>query len=277
MKRLVPIFGMIVVLTMLLSAAAPAPPGPETLLPPAPKPKVETPVTITWLGHAAFKLESGEKTVFIDPWITDNPTCPIEVEDIAVAHLILVTHDHFDHVGDTIAIAKATGATVVAIPETAARLQADGLPAGNVLYGVGRNIGGAIEIDGITLIMTEAFHSSETGSPAGYIIKFPGGATIYHAGDTGIFANMQVYGDLYPMHIALLPIGSVFTMDAEQAAESLRLLKPAIAIPMHFGTFPILAPNADEFVELAKKVAPEVEVIVLEPGQSYTLKPGTHQ
>lgn len=183
-----------------------------------------------------------------------------------------------DHVGDTIAIAKKTGATVVAMYETAAKLQANGLPPENVLYGgAGRNIGGAIEINGVTLIMTEASHSSESGSPAGYIIKFPGGATIYHAGDTGIFSNMQVYGSLYPMHIALLPIGNVFTMDAEQAAKSLRLLRPAIAIPMHFGTFPILAPNANEFVEMAKKAAPRVEVIVLEPGQSYTLKPGIYK
>ncbi len=285
MKRLIPILGMIVVLTMLLSAAnwvgparLPGPLGPETSLPPAPKPKVETPVTITWLGHSAFKLESEGKTIFIDPWITDNPTCPIQVGDITVADLILVTHDHPDHVGDTIAIATATGATVVAMYETAAKLQEDGLPPENVLYGgAGRNIGGAIEIDGITLIMTEAVHSSETGSPAGYIIKLPNGATIYHAGDTGIFANMQVYEALYPMHIALLPIGSVFTMDAGEAAKSLRLLRPAIAIPMHFGTFDILAPNADEFVKLAKKEAPTVHVIVLEPGQSYTLEPGNYQ
>lgn len=194
-----------------------------------------------------------------------------------MADLILVTHDHFDHVGDTIAIAKKTGATVVAMYETAAKLQADGLPIENVLYeGFGRNIGGAIEIDGITLVMTEAVHSSETGSPAGYIIKFPGGATIYHAGDTSIFANMQIYGDLYPMHIALLPIGGVFTMDAKQAAISLRLLKPAVAIPMHFGFF-VVAPNANEFVELAKKAAPWVKTIVLEPGQSYTLKPGIYK
>jgi len=281
MKRLMPIFGVIFVLMMFVSAAnfagAAGPPGAQTLLPPGPKPKVETPVTITWLGHAAFKVESGGKTVLIDPWISGNPQCPIKVKDIAGANLILVTHDHFDHVGDTITIAKATGATVVAMVETAAKLQAGGLAKENVLYGgFGRNIGGAIEVDGITVIMTEAFHSSGTGTPAGYIIQFPGGATIYHAGDTGIFANMQLYGCLYPLHIALLPIGSVFTMDAKQAAGSLQLLKPAVAIPMHFATFPILAPSADAFVGLAKKAAPEVKVIVLKPGQSYTLKAGSY-
>jgi len=282
MKRLMPIFGIVVVVAMLLSAAsyagAAARPGQQTLLPSAPKPKVETPVTITWLGHAAFKLESGGKTVLIDPWIKGNPQCPIKVKDITAADLILVTHDHFDHVGDTIAIAKATGATVVAMFDIAAKLQADGLPKENVLYGgFGRNIGGAVQIDGITLIMTEAFHSSGTGSPAGYIIKLPGGATIYHAGDTGIFANMQVYGSIYPMHVALLPIGGVFTMDAEQAAKSLILLRPAMAVPMHFATFPILAPNADNFVGLAKKAAPKVKVVVLKPGQSYTLEPGAYE
>jgi len=285
MKKLMPVLGMIVVLAMLLSAvncAGPAgraePPGAATLLPSAPKPKVETPVTITWLGHAAFKLESGGKTILIDPWIKGNPQCPIKVEDIAGVDLILVTHDHFDHVGDTIAIAKGTGATVVAMFETAAKLQADGLPKENILYGgYGRNIGGAIQIDGVTIVMTEAFHSSSTGSPAGYILKFPGGATVYHAGDTGIFANMQVYGCLYPIHVALLPIGGVFTMDGEQAAKSLRLLNPSIAIPMHFATFPILAPNADDFVGRAKKDTPGVQVVALRPGQSYTLQPGAYE
>lgn len=285
MKRLITICGTVVVLAMLLVAAnyagpagGPGSQGSQTLLPSAPKPKVATLVTITWLGHAAFKLESGGKTILIDPWIKGNPSCPTKVEDITRADLILVTHDHFDHVGDTIALATATGATVVAQFEVAAKLQADGLPKENVLYGgYGRNIGGAIQIDGVTLIMTEAVHSSATGSPAGYIIQLPGGAAIYHAGDTGIFANMQVYRCLYPMHVALLPLGGVFTMDAQEAAASLRLLRPNVAIPMHFGTFPILAQNADDFVQLAKKAAPVVKVVALKPGQSFTLKPGTYE
>jgi len=281
MKKLVPIFAVIVVLTIVLSGAAPSrPAGLDAFLPSAPKPNVIEPVTITWWGHATFKLESGGKTVIIDPWITDNPKCPIEAEDITAADLVLVTHDHFDHVDvrDVITITQQTGATVVAMFEVAARLQADGLPTEYVLNdGAGRNIGGAIEVEGISLVMTAAFHSAATGSPAGYIIKFPGGATIYHAGDTGIFASMQLYAALYPMHVALLPMGGVFTMDAMEAAKSLKLLRPAVAMPMHYGTFPMLAQSADEFVNLAKKEAPRVEVIVLEPGESYTLERGFYR
>ncbi|MDD3653894.1 MAG: metal-dependent hydrolase [Desulfotomaculaceae bacterium] len=234
--------------------------------------KIEVPVNVTYLGHSAVKLESGEKTVLVDPWIKDNPKCPVKLEDIKAADLILVTHDHFDHVGDTIALAKATGATVVAMPETAAKLQADGLPAEQVVFGgMGQNIGNENIVKDIGIIMTEAFHSSETGLPAGYIIKFPGGATVYHAGDTGIFANMETLAELYPIHLAFLPIGGTFTMDSYQAAKSLSLIKPAIVIPVHYATFPVLAENAGSFIELAKKEAPQVEVKALNPGESYTL------
>ncbi len=231
-------------------------------------------VTITFWGESAFKLESGGKTILIDPWITGNPVCPVKVEDITAADLILVTHDHFDHVGDTIDIAKRTGATVVAVYETALKLQNNGLPPQNVLFGgFGRDIGGPIDINGISLVMTPAVHSSESGVPVGYIIKFPGGATVYHAGDTAIFGDMLIYGTLYPIDMALLPIGGAFTMDAVQAAESLKLLRPRKAIPMHYGTFPMLAPNADQFVTLAKKMAPGVGVTVLQPGEKYILQP----
>jgi L-ascorbate metabolism protein UlaG (beta-lactamase superfamily) len=264
MKRLPSMFGTIVVfVTLLLSVTAYAGTGD---------------VAITFWGQSAFKLESAGKTVLIDPWITGNPVCPITAADITVADLILVTHDHFDHVGDTIALAKKTGAIVVVVYETARRLIADGLPPENVLYGgYGRDIGGAIVINGMTLVMTPAVHGSDSGVAAGHIVKFPGGATIYHAGDTAIFGDMRMYGTLYPMDIALLPIGGGFTMDALQAAESVRLLRPAKVIPMHYGTFPMLAPNAEEFVKLAHKAAPAVDVIVLKPGTSYVLMPGHQQ
>lgn len=231
-------------------------------------------VNITFLGQSAFKLESGGKTVLIDPWITGNPVCPIKASDIKTADVILVTHDHFDHVGDTIDIANRTGATVVAVYETAAKLMNNGLLPQNVLFGgFGRDIGGPVEINGITIVMTPAVHSSESGVPVGYIVKFPGGATVYHAGDTAIFGDMKMYGNLYPIDVAMLPIGGAFTMDAAQAAESLKLLKPGKAIPMHYGTFPMLASDPDQFVALAKKAAPKVDVVVLQPGEKYILKP----
>ncbi len=273
MKRIVSRFGIIIALVLLVSTAAYAKFG--SVMPPYSVSDQTNEVTVTFLGQSAFKLTSGTKTIFIDPWITGNPVCPITVEDITEADLILVTHDHFDHLGDTIAISMATGAKVVAVYETAAKLIANGLPPDHILFdGYGRDIGGPIDIDGLTLIMTPAVHSSESGVPVGYIIKFSGSANIYHAGDTAIFSDMQLWGRLYPIDLALLPIGGGFTMDAMQAAQSLRLITPKKAIPMHYGTFPMLAPNADEFVRLAKKIAPGVGVTVLEPGESFVLRPG---
>jgi L-ascorbate metabolism protein UlaG (beta-lactamase superfamily) len=287
MKKLLSVFAAMAVLTMFLFSTAYAGTGD---------------VTVTAWGQSAFKLESaGGKIILIDPWITENPACnlnnscatKVKVEDITKADLILITHDHFDHVGDThdalgnaryaadtIDIAMRTGAIVVAEYETAQKLVAKGLPKENVLFGgYGRSIGGPIDVKDangityVTLVMTPAVGSAATGVGTGHIIKFPGGATIYHAGDTAIFGDMQLYGNLYPIDLALLPIGGAFQMDAFQAAKSLKLLTPRKAIPMHYGTFPMLAPNADEFVALAKKIAPGVGVIVLLPGDKYILQP----
>ncbi|MDD3816119.1 MAG: metal-dependent hydrolase [Desulfocapsaceae bacterium] len=267
MKRIVSRLGIIIALVLLVSTTAYAEFG--SMMQPYSVSDQTDKVTVTFLGQSAFKLTSGTKTIFIDPWITGNPVCPITLEDITEADLILVTHDHFDHLGDAVAISKATGAKIVAVYETAMKLVADGLSPDHILFdGNGRDIGGPIDIDGLTLIMTPAVHSSASGVPVGYIIKFADGPTIYHAGDTAIFSDMQLWGQLYPIDLALLPIGGGFTMDAMQAAQSLRLLKPTKVIPMHYGTFPMLAPNADEFVGLAKKIAPRVRVTVLEPGES---------
>jgi len=230
--------------------------------------------SIRWLGHAGFVVSTpGGKTVIIDPWITDNPLCPVKLEEITAADIVLVTHDHFDHSVNAADIAKRTGATVIAQPETAGRFKADsGLADDRIIFGgFGMNIGGSVTIDGITIIMTQAFHSSATGTPAGYIIQLEDGTSIYHAGDTGIFDSMQLLGELYKIDLALLPVGGAFTMDSYQAARALALLKPKKAIPMHYKTFPILEQSAERFVELAKKEAPGVEVIVMEPGQQYNL------
>ena len=234
-------------------------------------------VTVTWLGQSAFKLEHGGKTIFIDPFITGNPNCPITLGDIKTADYILVTHDHFDHVGDTIELAKKTGAIVIANYDTVAKFQANGLPPENVLLGgFGRNVGGSMDFDGFSLVMTPAIHSSASGSPCGYIIRFSDGTSIYHAGDTGIFSDMELYARLYPVDVAILPIGNIMTMDAFQAAESLRMIRPKTAIPMHYGSF-FLEPSADEFVKQAKRTAPEVDVMVLTPGQGYVFHGGRHK
>lgn len=230
--------------------------------------------SVKWLGHAAFMITTVEdKVIYIDPFIVDNPLCPIGLDDVQRANLVLVTHDHFDHIANAVDIVKKTGATLVAQPETVARLVSQlGLPSENAVFsGAGMNIGATTVIDGITITMTQALHSAETAANTGFIIKLEDGFTIYHAGDTGIFATMKLLAELYPIDLALLPIGSVFTMDPFQAAKALTLLNPKRAIPMHYKTFPILEQSADSFVELAKKEAPGVEIVVLEPGQELAL------
>jgi L-ascorbate metabolism protein UlaG (beta-lactamase superfamily) len=232
-------------------------------------------VCLKWLGRAGFIITSPEgKTIIIDPWIVDNPLCPIKVDDIDAADIVLVTHDHSDHTGSAVDIAKKTGAILVAVVETARRFQSElGLPAHNVVYGGrGMNIGASTEIEGVTITMTQAFHSSHTALAAGYIIKLEDGTTVYHAGDTGIFESMRLLAEMYPLDVALLPIGSVYTMDPIQAAWATKLLKPKIVIPMHYKDLPVLERDASRFVQLVATEAPEVEVVVLEPGQEYWLK-----
>ena len=230
--------------------------------------------TITWFGHASFRIETSRgKTIWIDPWFTNNPLSPVAVDAVDRADLILVTHDHFDHSADAVAISQKTGGIVVGIPETVGKFKADqDLPEGNVVSGgMGMNIGGTVTIEDVQVTMTQAFHSSESGAPCGYILTLEDGVRVYHAGDTGIFESMKTLGDLYAIDVALLPIGSCFTMDPYQAAWSLRLLRPKKAIPMHYKTFPLLVQSADAFVRQAGVLAPDVEVVVLNPGDACTL------
>ncbi|ADU51865.1 beta-lactamase domain protein [Thermaerobacter marianensis DSM 12885] len=221
---------------------------------------------LRWLGHASWELTTaGGKVILFDPWINGNPKAAARIEDLK-ADYILITHDHFDHASDVVAVQKQTGATVILQPETAARYQKDGLPADKC---IGMNIGGSVELGGVVVTMTEAYHSSETGEPAGYIVTLEDGKRVFDAGDTGIHCNMATWAELYPMDVALLPIGSHFTMDPRQAAHALTFLKPKVAIPQHYGTFPLLVQSADDFVHFARQKAPGVEVVVLEPGSSF--------
>lgn len=228
--------------------------------------------SVRWLGHATFLINSpGGKTVITDPWVEGNPMCPIKLSDIKQAHLVLVSHDHFDHAANAVDISKGTGAMVAAMPETINRFRSElGLAEDKVVLGFGMNVGGSATVAGITVTMVEAFHSSLTGAPAGWFIRLEDGTTIYHAGDTGIFSNMKLLGELYPVDLALLPIGGCFTMDPVQAARATALLGAKTVIPMHYKTFPILEQTADRFVELVKKEAPRAKVVVLQPGTEYS-------
>ena len=232
-------------------------------------------VIVKWHGHANFQITSANgKKILIDPWFESNPSCATPLSDIKNIDYILVTHDHFDHLGQAVQVAQESKAIVVGIVETMAKLQNEmGLPLEQVVNGgFGMNIGGTSDLDGIKVTMTQAFHSSMTGQPTGFVVRLENGKTIYHAGDTGIFGTMATIGELYPLDLALLPVGSCFTMDRLQAAHALTLLKPKVVIPMHYQTFPILEPDASGFAELARKKAPKVKVVSLNPGEEYTLK-----
>ncbi len=224
---------------------------------------------IKYLGHAGFQITSDQgKVVFIDPWLTNCPVAPFSVDEIKQGDFVLVTHDHFDHVADSIAITKATGATLVGMPETVGRLKTEGeIPDDQIVLGMGMNIGGTVNLKGIGITMTQAFHSSQTAAPCGYIVKLENGCTIYHAGDTGLFYSMKALGEIYDIDVALLPIGSVFTMDPVQAAYAAKLLGAGKVIPMHYKTFPILEQDTGNFETIMKKELPSVAVVVVEPGQ----------
>src|SRR5690606_3660025 len=182
------------------------------------------------------------------------------------ADYVLITHDHFDHASDLPAVIQQTGATAILQPETANRCQKQGVPADKC---IGMNIGGSVELGGIVVTMTEAYHSSETGEPAGFIVTLEDGKRVYDAGDTGIHCNMATWAELYPLDVAILPIGGHFPMDPRPAAPAPTSLKPKVAIPQHFGTFPLLVPSADDFVRFARQKAPGTEIVVLEPGGSF--------
>ncbi len=229
-------------------------------------------VKITYLSHAAFKLVSPQNvTILIDPFLKNNPKTPPPQKEVAQADLILVTHGHGDHLGDTIAIAHKTSATVVAMAELGGYIGRKGIK--NV---VRINKGGSFTNKGIRITMVNAQHSSSitegqqeiyAGEPAGFIICLENGFTIYHAGDTAVMADMKIFGDLYKPDLAMLPIGSHFTMDPNEAAYACKLLRPHYVVPMHYGTWPVLTGTAEEFAKLMKD-QPEVKLIIMNPGQT---------
>lgn len=220
---------------------------------------------ITWYGHANFRIKISDADLLIDPFFVGNPSAPISYKDIDDCNLILVTHDHSDHIGQTLELAIKHDAEVVAIFDVIQELIPLGLPA---TLGVGMNIGGTVRRQGLDITMVQAVHSTVTGAPAGFIITDPNGLCIYDSGDTALFGDMELFGKFHDIDIAILPIGGHFTMDAKQAAYACKLLGCKKVIPQHWGTFGVLAQNTEAMAEQLALVAPDTELITLEIGKT---------
>lgn len=230
---------------------------------------------IRWLGHSFVEFTTADdKVVLFDPWTKEvgNPGCPVTTEEIQRADLVLISHDHFDHVGSAVAICNKTGALLGGPVQTVKRLISEGFDAKQVVnFGSGYMVGGGFQLDWIKVVSTPAFHSSDTACALGHIAQASDGTTLYHAGDTSLSSEMAIYGRLYPLDLAIVPIGGVFTMDAYQAAEAVKMLGPRKAMPIHYASFPIIAKTADEFIKLCGQKVPSVKIIAPAAGESVAI------
>jgi len=227
---------------------------------------------IRWIGHACFLLE-GSKNVVIDPFLIGNPMTSLKPSDIK-ADLILVTHGHGDHLGDAVEIARNNDCPVVAIHELSRILAAKNIEA------VGMNMGGTATVSDVKITMVKAFHSADVedesgiisaGDPAGFVVELDG-VRVYHCGDTDVFGDMRLIGELYSPDVMLLPIGGWYTMGIKEAVKAVELVKPRYAIPMHYNTFPNIECDPSEFKEKVEKTVKDVSVVILKPGEFFEIQ-----
>ena len=233
--------------------------------------QTEKKTRVTWLGHATVLVQTPQSTnLLIDPFISGNPKYPKDFELPAKIDFILLTHGHGDHISDVIPVARRHGATVVAIYELASYVAGKG-----AAETIGMNLGGTVQLGDAAATMVEAKHSSGAqdeqgthyvGVAAGYVLEVRDGPVLYHAGDTAVFGDMRLIGEIYRPDVAMLPIGGHYTMGPKEAAAAAHMLAAKLILPLHFGTFPPLTRTPEE---LAAQIGAGAKVVQWTPGESY--------
>jgi L-ascorbate metabolism protein UlaG (beta-lactamase superfamily) len=229
------------------------------------------PHTLTWLGHASFRLDTAAGTrIYIDPWLS-GPTCPDRERVAERADLVVITHGHSDHVGDAVAMNRQLGCPVVAQVEVRGWLTGQGAADDGMAHSA--NKGGTIRVAGIGITLTDANHSSSgpngeyLGEPCGIVLELEDGFKVYVAGDTNVFGDMALIRRIYAPDLAILPIGDHFTMGPREAAVALELLGVPRCVPSHYGTFPLLTGTPDAL----RALAPGVEILAPGIGETIAL------
>ena len=226
------------------------------------------PTKITWYGHAALGLETDGHKIVVDPFLGGNPAASISPNDVQ-ANYILISHGHDDHVGDSVAIARRTKAMVVSVNEIATWFANQGIDSH------GQHLGGGYKYPFGYLKLTLALHGSELpdgssgGNPCGFLLTANDGKKIYMAQDTGLFGDMELIGD-EGIDLALFPIGDNYTMGPDDALRAVKLVRPKVAIPIHYNTFPLISQDANAWAARVQAET-DTQVVVLNPGQSYTV------